>query len=85
LAEHSLNYHAQAVRLTGLKQERSSLSEIHSQVLQNVAVRVDLAFKAFFRQVKAGDRPGYPRFKGRGWCQQPPAKAGGLWLQTGAS
>jgi len=31
--------------------------------LQNVQVRVDLAFKAFFRRVKAGEEPGYPRFK----------------------
>ncbi len=49
-----------------LKQERSSLSEVHSQVLQNVAVRVDLAMKAFFRRCKAGEDPGYPRFKGKG-------------------
>jgi putative transposase len=31
--------------------------------------RVDLAFKSFFRRVKAGDqgKAGYPRFKGKGW------------------
>ena len=44
---------------------------IYSQVLQNVAVRVDLAFKAFFRRVKenktkAGETPGFPRVKGKG-------------------
>ncbi len=49
-----------------LKQERPSLDIVHSQVLQNVAVRVDLAFKAFFRRGKAGEEPGYPRFKGKG-------------------
>jgi putative transposase len=49
-----------------LKQERPSLSTVHSQILQNVAVRVDLAFKAFFRRCKAGEKPGYPRFKGYG-------------------
>lgn len=27
--------------------------------------RLDLAFTAFFRRVKAGETPGYPRFKGR--------------------
>jgi putative transposase len=47
-----------------LKQERPSLSGVHSQILQNVAVRVDLAFKAFFRRVKAGEKAGYPRFRG---------------------
>jgi putative transposase len=29
--------------------------------------RLDKSFKAFFRRVKAGEKPGYPRFKGRGW------------------
>lgn len=65
--EGSLNYHSQAVTIPKLKQERPSLSLAYSQVLQNVAVRVDLAFKAFFRRVKAGEKPGYPRFRGRGW------------------
>lgn len=48
------------------KAERPALKRVHSQVLQNVQVRVDLAFKAFFRRVKAGEEPGYPRFKGFG-------------------
>ena len=29
--------------------------------------RLDRTFAAFFRRVKAGEKPGYPRFKGRGW------------------
>lgn len=37
----------------------------HSQCLQNAQSRVDLAFKAFFRRVKSGETPGYPRFKSR--------------------
>jgi len=49
-----------------LKQERPSLLKVHSQVVQHVAVRLDLAFKAFFRRCKAGENPGYPRFKGKG-------------------
>jgi putative transposase len=49
-----------------LKEQRPSLREVHSQVLQNVAVRVDLAYKAFFRRCKTGQKPGYPRFKGYG-------------------
>lgn len=50
---------------TQLKQEHPSLSIVHSQVLQNVATRIDLAFQAFFRRIKRGEKPGYPRFKGR--------------------
>lgn len=52
--------------LTGWKKDRPSLTKVHSLVLQDVQVRVDLAFKAFFRRVKVGEDPGYPRFKGYG-------------------
>ena len=52
--------------LTLWKQEHTELKNVHSQVLQNVQERVDLAFKAFFRRVKAGGKPGYPRFRGYG-------------------
>jgi putative transposase len=48
-----------------LKEQRPSLTNVHAQVLQNVAVRIDLAFRAFFRRCKAGETPGYPRFRGR--------------------
>lgn len=61
----SINYHAQAVSIVPLKQERESLNMAHSQVLQNVAVRIDLAFKSFFRRVKFGEKAGYPRFRGK--------------------
>jgi putative transposase len=50
-----------------LKADRPSLKTVHSQVLQKVTERVDLAFKAFFRRVRAGEaQGGYPRFKGKG-------------------
>ena len=49
-----------------LKEKVPELGDVHSQVLQNVAVRIDLAFKAFFRRVKQGVDPGYPRFRGQG-------------------
>lgn len=45
---------------------RPTLSKVYSQVLQNVTERVDLAFKAFFRRLKSGETPGFPRFKGKG-------------------
>ena len=48
------------------KTAKPELSTVHSQVLQNVQERVDLAFRAFFQRVKKGDKPGYPRFKGFG-------------------
>lgn len=48
------------------KQRINHLKEIHSQVLQDVLFRVDRAFQNFFRRVRAGEKPGYPRFKGEG-------------------
>src|SRR5205814_1787555 len=61
----SLTLYQQQETFSILKQQRPSLKSVHSQVLQNVAVRIDLAFKAFFRRCKAGENPGYPRFRGK--------------------
>jgi putative transposase len=50
--------------LPSWKADRPSLKLVHSQVLQNVQVRVDLAFQAFFQRVKKGaEDVGYPRWK----------------------
>ena len=38
---------------------------IHSHVLQDVLARLDKTYQAFFRRVKAGEKPGFPRFQGR--------------------
>ena len=53
--------------LPAWKEEKPELNDVFSQTLQNAQERVDLALKAFFRRVKAGENPGYPRFRGRGW------------------
>ena len=62
----SLRLYQQQARLPFLKTCRPSLTQVHSQVLQNVAVRLDLAFQAFFRRSKEGSTPGFPRYKGQG-------------------
>jgi putative transposase len=64
--QESCRLYDQQATLPTLKTERPSLASVQSQVLQNVAVRIDLAFQAFFRRVKAGETPGYPRFRGKG-------------------
>uniref|UniRef100_A0A6M3KIJ7 Putative transposase n=1 Tax=viral metagenome TaxID=1070528 RepID=A0A6M3KIJ7_9ZZZZ len=46
------------------KKDKSDLANAFSQCLQNAQLKVDLAFKAFFRRVKVGENPGYPRFRG---------------------
>jgi len=49
-----------------LKEQKPELNQVYAQVLQEVCTRVDLAFKAFFRRVKEGEKAGYPRFRGYG-------------------
>ena len=64
--QESLRLYDQQATLPLLKAARATLAGVHSQVLQNVAVRIDLAFQAFFRHVRTGEKPGYPRFRGKG-------------------
>src|SRR5262249_19593516 len=64
--QESLRYCDQAMTLPLLKATRSQLAQVNAQALQNVAVRIDLAVKEFFRRLRAGDAPGYPRFRGKG-------------------
>ena len=49
------------------KAENPEYNEVFSQTLQEVQERIDLAFKHFFRRMKNGEKPGYPRFKSKGW------------------
>ena len=64
--EHALTYNQQATQLPEVKEIWPEYNEIHSQVLQDVLRRVDKAYKAFFRRIKEGKTPGYPRFQGYG-------------------
>ena len=55
----------QKAELPGIKEAMPDYAEVHSQVLQDVVLRVDRAFEAFFRRIARGETPGYPRFHGR--------------------
>ncbi len=61
----TVTYYHQKAELPGIKAAMPEYGEVHSQVLQEVVLRVDRAFQAFFRRVKAGKIPGFPRFHGR--------------------
>jgi putative transposase len=61
----SISYFEIASNLSPWKEQFPELKTVHSQVLQDAMIRVDLAFKAFFKRVKSGDKPGYPRFKAK--------------------
>jgi putative transposase len=64
--QESVRLYDQQATLPALKAARPTLATVHSPVAQNVAVRLDLAFHAFFRRMRTGETPGYPRFRGRG-------------------
>lgn len=61
----SLSRYDQSNTILDLKKEYPFLNNAFSQSLQNVSMRIDLAFRAFFRRIKSGDGPGYPRFRSK--------------------
>jgi putative transposase len=50
--------------LPDLKAHFPEYAEVHSQVLQDVLLRLERAFQAFFSRLKNSEEPGYPRFQG---------------------
>jgi len=65
----TLSYADQCRDLTPLRQSEDR--PLPAQAAQSTLKRVQLAFEAFFRRLKAGQTPGYPRLKARrrfhGW------------------
>ncbi|KAB8331982.1 IS200/IS605 family element transposase accessory protein TnpB [Scytonema tolypothrichoides VB-61278] len=61
----SPNYYTQKKTLTKLKKTHPHYGEIHSQVLQDVVKRVNLAFERFLKGDCNGKKSGRPRFKPR--------------------
>ena len=72
LQERSEAYKKQGIsisartQLDAIKTVRNDCPEfatLNYSSLQQTIRRIDKAFKAFFRRVKSGDKPGFPRFK----------------------
>jgi putative transposase len=61
----SLSYYQQKAELPELKAACPAYAEVNAQVLQEVIVRVERTYQAFFRRIPHGEQPGYPRFQGR--------------------
>ncbi len=58
-----MTMYTQMKELTQLRKDQQFWRDIGLTVSRGVLKRVDRSFKAFFRRVKAGEKPGYPRFK----------------------
>ena len=78
-----ISYCAQARQLPGIRHTDSDGQGRWSAGSQQQTLRrLDWAFAAFYRRVKAGKKPGYPRFKGTGRFNAvtwPAAKNGARW------
>jgi putative transposase len=62
---HSVSKYEQLAKVKEYRKENPYAGQVHSHILQVVVTDLDKAYQAFFRRVKAGEAPGYPRFKGR--------------------
>lgn len=62
----STTYYRQKAELPDLKDSHQEYRDIHSQVAQDVLLRVERAFVAFYNRLRAGEKAGYPRYQGAG-------------------
>jgi putative transposase len=61
----TISYHDQRAQLPDIKLVRDDVEAVYSQVLQDVLRRLSKTFDAFFRRLKKGEQPGFPRFKSK--------------------
>jgi len=62
--QRSVSYGDQSARLKEARKTDSFLAQTNFSSCQATLRRLEKAFQAFFRRLKAGETPGYPRFKG---------------------
>jgi len=63
--KHGVNYVEQSAQFTLDRKINPYYARINFSSAQATMRNLDKAFKAFFRRVKSGGKPGYPRFKAR--------------------
>ena len=63
--QESVSYYDQCKELTGLRQDDPYWAAISINVARGVIRRAQRAYDGFFRRVRRGETPGYPRFKPR--------------------
>lgn len=63
--QRTMNYNTCATMLPSMKKELPWLAEVDSTALQSSVRDLDAAYQNFFRRIKHGEKPGYPRFKSK--------------------
>lgn len=61
----TLNYYECAGDMARLKKSLEWLREVDATALQSALRDLDVAYQNFFRRVKQGQKPGYPKFKSK--------------------
>lgn len=61
----TMNYYECSKDLTALKKSLTWLKEVDATALQSSLRDLDTSFQNFFRRVKNGEKPGYPKFKSK--------------------
>jgi putative transposase len=64
--KRTVGYQEQSAQLKTTRKENPHLALANFSSCQRTLKRLDRAFAAFFRRIKNGETPGYPRFRGYG-------------------
>jgi putative transposase len=68
MGRHKVTFYSQDAQLKEIRAEDPERYGRWAFTCERAAIRrLDRAFQGFFNRVKAGQKPGYPRFKGHGW------------------
>ena len=63
MAGVGISLYQQMVELTGIRQDSTEWAALDVNLGRGVLRRLDRAMNAFFRRIKEGGTPGFPRFK----------------------
>ena len=65
-----MNYYECSKNMASLKNDIPWLKEVDATALQSSIRDLDIGFQNFFRRVKNGEKPGYPKFKSKKNCRK---------------
>lgn len=65
IEKRSVTRYDQFAGLNGIKDSNPAIGRYGAVVARGTLIRLDLAYRAFYRRCKTGKTPGHPRFKGQ--------------------
>jgi putative transposase len=61
----SIDYRDQEAQLKAIKALEPKFNDVYSQILQDILRRVQKTYNAFYKRLQKGEKPGFPRYKGK--------------------